>query len=46
MAKASIHINPIKSSSEIHNKRLKDFDYIRKDLSEKMKCGKKEVSLR
>ena len=35
MAKASIHINPIKSSSEIHNKRLKDFDYIRKDLSEK-----------
>ena len=35
MAKASIHIEPIKSSSEIHNKRLKDFDYIRKDLSEK-----------
>lgn len=35
MAKASIHIEPIKSSSETHNKRLKDFDYIRKDLSEK-----------
>ena len=35
MAKASIHIEPIKSSSEIHNKRLKEFDYIRKDLSEK-----------
>lgn len=35
MAKASIHIEPIKSSSETHNKRLKEFDYIRKDLSEK-----------
>lgn len=35
MAKASIHIEPIKSSSEIHNKRLKEFDYIREDLSEK-----------
>jgi hypothetical protein len=35
MAKASIHIEPIKSSSEIHNKRLKEFDYVRKDLSEK-----------
>lgn len=32
MAKASIHIEPIKSSSETHNKRLKEFDYIRKDL--------------
>jgi hypothetical protein len=35
MAKANIHIEPIKSSSEIHNKRLKEFDYVRKDLSEK-----------
>lgn len=35
MAKASIHINPIKNSSEIHNKRLKEFDYIRQDLSKK-----------
>ena len=35
MAKASIHIEPIKSSSETHNKRLKEFDYVRKDLSEK-----------
>lgn len=35
MAKTSIHIEPIKSSSEIHNKRLKEFDYVRKDLSEK-----------
>lgn len=35
MAKASIHIEPIKSSSETHNKRLKEFDYTRKDLSEK-----------
>lgn len=35
MAKASIHINPIKSSSETHNKRLKEFDYIRQDLSKK-----------
>lgn len=35
MAKASIHIEPIKSSSEVHNNRLKEFDYIRQELSEK-----------
>lgn len=35
MAKASIHIEPIKSSSEVHNNRLKKFDYVREDLSEK-----------
>lgn len=33
MAIASIHIIPIKANSEIHNKRLKDYDYVRKDLS-------------
>lgn len=33
MAKASIHIIPIKENSEIHNKRLKDYDYVRKELS-------------
>lgn len=32
MAKSSIHFEPVKTSSEIHNYRLKDFDYIRKDL--------------
>lgn len=35
MAKASIHIEPIKTSSEVHNNRLKEFDYVREDLSEK-----------
>lgn len=33
MAKASIHILPVKTTSEIHNKRLKDYDYVRKELS-------------
>lgn len=33
MAQASIHFDPVKPGSEIHNYRLKDFNYIRKDLS-------------
>lgn len=35
MAKACINIQPVKNSSEIHNKRLKDYDYVRKDLTPK-----------
>lgn len=33
MAISSIHINPVKANSEIHNKRLKEYDYVRKDLT-------------
>ena len=33
MAKSSIHIKPVKNNSEMHNKRLKDYDYVRKDLT-------------
>lgn len=33
MSKSSIHIIPVKPTSEIHNRRLKDYDYVRKDLS-------------
>lgn len=33
MATSSIHIIPVKSTSETHNLRLKDFDYVRKDLT-------------
>lgn len=32
MAKSSIHIIPVKKNSEFHNKRLKEYDYVRKDL--------------
>lgn len=35
MKQTSINIQPIKSTSEIHNYRLKEFDYVRKDLSHK-----------
>ena len=33
MAKTSIHIQPVKGGSEEHNKRLKELDYVRKDLT-------------
>ncbi|MFC0262595.1 hypothetical protein [Fontibacter flavus] len=33
MAQASIHFEPVKPGSEVHNYRLKSFDYVRKDLS-------------
>lgn len=33
MAQTSIHLRPCKQSSEIHNKREKDLDYVRTDLS-------------
>ena len=33
MSKTSIHISPVKSSSEVHNFRDKDLDYVRKDLT-------------
>lgn len=33
MAKASIHIKGVKPNSEYHNKRLKDYNYVRKDLT-------------
>ena len=33
MAQTSIHIQPVKPGSEAHNKREKDLDYVRKDLS-------------
>jgi len=33
MAKTSIHIEPIKPSSERHNRREKELDYVRKDLT-------------
>lgn len=33
MAISSIHINPVKANSEFHNKRLKEYDYVRKDLT-------------
>lgn len=33
MAQTSIHLRPCKQSSEIHNKREKELDYVRVDLS-------------
>ena len=33
MAQTSIHIQPVKGGSEEHNKRLKELDYVRKDLT-------------
>ena len=33
MAKTSIHVTPAKSSSEVHNHREKELDYVRKDLT-------------
>lgn len=33
MPQTSIHIEPVKAGSEIHNKRLKHLDYVRSDLS-------------
>lgn len=33
MGKSSIHIKAVKSSSETHNLRLREFDYVRKDLT-------------
>lgn len=33
MAKSSINIQPVKASSEIHNWRKKDLDYVRQDLT-------------
>jgi hypothetical protein len=33
MAQTSIHLRPCKQSSEIHNKREKELDYVRTDLS-------------
>lgn len=34
MSKSSIHIEPVKSSSEVHNTRKVELDYVRKDLSD------------
>lgn len=34
MAQTSIHLRPCKQSSEIHNKREKELDYVRTDLSQ------------
>jgi len=34
MAQTSIHLRPCKQSSEIHNKREKELDYVRADLSQ------------
>lgn len=31
----SIHIEPVKPASELHNRRLKELDYVRKDLTHK-----------
>lgn len=33
MAKSSIHIEPVKMTSESHNLRLRKFDYVREDLT-------------
>ena len=33
MNKSSIHFKNIKNTSQSHNLRLRDFDYVRKDLS-------------
>lgn len=33
MAKSSIHIIAVKSNSELHNKRLKEYDYVRQELT-------------
>lgn len=33
MAQTSIHVQPVKGGSEQHNKREKELDYVRKDLS-------------
>lgn len=33
MAKTSINIQPVKAGSEEHNLRIKQYDYVRKDLS-------------
>lgn len=35
MAQTSIHIEPIKLSADVHNRRLKALDYVRKDLTKK-----------
>lgn len=35
MAKSSIHIEPVKSTSESHNLRLRKFDYVKEDLTHK-----------
>lgn len=42
MAISSIHINPVKANSEIHNKRLKEYDYVRKDLTPNNESWEKE----
>ena len=34
MAKTSIHFDPVKSGSEIHNWRMKELDYVIKDLTQ------------
>lgn len=33
MAKSSIHIIAVKSNSELHNKRLKEYNYVRQELT-------------
>tara|TARA_R110000744_G_scaffold380545_1_gene501903 strand:- start:281 stop:1126 length:846 start_codon:yes stop_codon:yes gene_type:complete len=33
MGKSSIHILPVKSTSETHNLRLREYDYVRQDLT-------------
>lgn len=35
MGTSSINIQPVKSTSETHNLRLREFDYVRKDLTSK-----------
>lgn len=35
MAQTSINVQPVKGGSEQHNKREKELDYVRKDLSHK-----------
>lgn len=43
MAQTSIHIQPVKGGSEEHNKRLKELDYVRKDLSHNNKYWEKDT---
>lgn len=43
MAKASIHVQAVKATSERHNKREMDLDYVRKDLSYKNESWETEA---
>ncbi|MDO4691211.1 MAG: hypothetical protein Q4A58_07960, partial [Fusobacterium sp.] len=51
MAKSSIHIIAVKTNSELHNKRLKEYDYVRQELTpfneiweqESLSCARQRI---